>query len=510
MIYPGTDLKYKVTVTKKGDHAPIIAPMTLTVRDRFGQAVFYYDDDELPLDSDGARFFFMPTVPRGVYFAFLAIYLPDADFPDGNQQVTDVQLLAHVGPHQSYTSQRQCSNDTFVVTYERVTVADVINAGTVHSSLPKDMTNNEFELWKELLNKNAGIIVENDGLYQVKDNAVYPVSHPDLSTQPSVLPQRFGNLDIKEVLIAHGRESEIPRNATIISAFSFNKDRCAAAFCQRGKVRLKQMRQRPAHRLTPVGFSYPVLNSYLTNYSICSNFDLTFEGALLYLRMKIEREIVLTPEGTNEGYLRFPGLLNVHFLGNRNLSFSKETLDYGSMKVYDIYYDDGVMETLEGEYGEYDDYSEDWLITNSEGFTPDFTLVRYVGNDNGYYYSSGYDSGYDSGKKRVPHQLVPVNFEFPATIAELNGKRMKANFEPLNYECLKNGKLVFHISNGTDAQIIEDYDGLGIRMENYTFGHVEIDGNYLVFTSMHGDNLSITGFGFNDGEYVEVQEQQRV
>lgn len=77
------------------------------------------------------------------------------------------------------------------------------------------------------------IIVDDSGLYQVKDGKIYPLSHPDLSTQPSVLPQRYGNLEIKEVLIANGRENEIPANATVLEAFSFNKDVCVPATVKR-------------------------------------------------------------------------------------------------------------------------------------------------------------------------------------------------------------------------------------------------------------------------------------
>ena len=78
------------------------------------------------------------------------------------------------------------------------------------------------------------IIYNTDQIYQKKDGSIYPVSHPDLSTQPSILPQRYGNLDIKEVLIANGREDEIPLSATIIEAFSFNKKECVSAICMKG------------------------------------------------------------------------------------------------------------------------------------------------------------------------------------------------------------------------------------------------------------------------------------
>lgn len=86
---------------------------------------------------------------------------------------------------------------------------------------------------KELIDASSfiidGYINVDDELYKIKDEKAYPISHPDISTQPSILPQRFGNLDMKEILVAHGRESDIPNNATVISAWSFNKDACAPA-----------------------------------------------------------------------------------------------------------------------------------------------------------------------------------------------------------------------------------------------------------------------------------------
>lgn len=46
------------------------------------------------------------------------------------------------------------------------------------------------------------IHAEEDGLYIEKNNRIWPMTHPDLSTQPSILPQRFGKLPIYEELIA--------------------------------------------------------------------------------------------------------------------------------------------------------------------------------------------------------------------------------------------------------------------------------------------------------------------
>ena len=99
----------------------------------------------------------------------------------------------------------------------------------VDSGVSKESLSNQF------YKKNQNILIDETGIYQVKDTSVYPASHPDLSTQPSILPQRYGNLDINEVLIANGRESEIPNNAMVISAFSFNQNACVPAVCEKDK-----------------------------------------------------------------------------------------------------------------------------------------------------------------------------------------------------------------------------------------------------------------------------------
>lgn len=55
----------------------------------------------------------------------------------------------------------------------------------------------------------GNIIVEDDGLYQIKDGEIYPVSHPDLSTQPSLLPYRIGKKPVYQVMIPSSEFLEI-------------------------------------------------------------------------------------------------------------------------------------------------------------------------------------------------------------------------------------------------------------------------------------------------------------
>lgn len=60
------------------------------------------------------------------------------------------------------------------------------------------------------------LIIDQNNLYIHKeDGSVLPINHPDLSTQPSVLPQRFGKLKINEVLLQISSKKEITDKVVI-------------------------------------------------------------------------------------------------------------------------------------------------------------------------------------------------------------------------------------------------------------------------------------------------------
>lgn len=98
---------------------------------------------------------------------------------------------------------------------------------------------NKHDLQDKPIGKNT--FVENGDLYQIKDFDVYPVSHPDLSTQPSILPQRYGNLKIYEVLIPLGNtftdvqidHSYMPANATVLECSVFCNKYKLSAFTEK-------------------------------------------------------------------------------------------------------------------------------------------------------------------------------------------------------------------------------------------------------------------------------------
>ena len=218
---------------------------------------------------------------------------------------------------QDNTFEDDCQDNTF----ENGCSSNTFENGLYNTRFDNETSNQHIDTSGTYINKAKEVFFNTDEIYQKKDNQIYPVSHPDLSTQPSILPQRFGNLEIKEVLIANGRENEIPQDVMIIEAFSFNKDACAPATCQKAN---------------------------------------------------------------------------------------------------------GV-----------------WSISNPAGFTPEFTLIRYVGADKGYYY---YSQG--GGDEDI---IKPVDFTLPIFVADLDGKTIQL---PVGFDINK-----FKMITNIDVTLVYDERG---------------------------------------------------
>ena len=117
------------------------------------------------------------------------------------------------------------------------------NNGQVFAFVSIDNSVTEYVKNHDLQDKPIGknTFVEDGDLYQIKDFDVYPVSHPDLSTQPSILPQRYGNLKIYEVLIPLGNtftdvqidHSYMPANATVLECSVFCNKYKLSAFTEK-------------------------------------------------------------------------------------------------------------------------------------------------------------------------------------------------------------------------------------------------------------------------------------
>ena len=255
----------------------------------------------------------------------------------------------------------------------------------------------------------TNIILEKDGIYQIKDDVVYPVMHPDLSTQPSILPQRFGVLPIREVLIANGRENEIPNNAVVISAWSFNEKQCIAPLCRKGRTTKKKVQVPHAMEFD---FELPTTLEYFYEQprELRFNFDTTLEDVANGL------SIILSGYGDNY-QLEVSAVDGVIKTGHSNLHAVFEITPTDNPRVYIIRMDSAgdrdlrnyLLDTFSFDDGESEEVEEEveerfggWSITNKKGIIPDFTLVRYIGEGGNYYESgAGDDEPYDDDEPSI-------------------------------------------------------------------------------------------------------------
>ena len=104
----------------------------------------------------------------------------------------------------------------------------VIDAIEVYSPIKSNpYTEQDYNLLHNTADKIENLLEEEGEYYHIKpDGNIQPISHPDISTNPSILPQRFGNKDIYEVIIRRGYEHEIPSNAIVLEASGFDSKGC--------------------------------------------------------------------------------------------------------------------------------------------------------------------------------------------------------------------------------------------------------------------------------------------
>lgn len=95
MIYPHTDLKFRITITAS-DFNQRSNPWSLKVIDRFGRVFKEYAKKDFIRDSEGNFYFQMKDVLTGEYKAITTIGIPDDDFASGYHQRTDAQIFLHV------------------------------------------------------------------------------------------------------------------------------------------------------------------------------------------------------------------------------------------------------------------------------------------------------------------------------------------------------------------------------------------------------------------------------
>ena len=263
---------------------------------------------------------------------------------------------------------------------------NTIDPNCSYNTFGNDFSGKHVTYSHRLIDTHDLFIHKNDEVYQIKDNTLFPVSHPDLSTQPSILPQRYGNLPIKEVLIANGRENEIPKDAMVIEAFSFNKTACVPA-C----VKYDEKKIIPLFKVGTGEMYGP--NTILT---LKTNYNLYEYGI---------GDLDINDSYNNTTY---------HFLKDYDLQTSGDILasgdaHIGEWEIIDVntiefhHYIAGEIEIYEI-VQQFSQNNKSWHITNSENITPDFTIVRYVGADRGYYYEQPYEE-----ESEYYYRFVSVN-----------------------------------------------------------------------------------------------------
>lgn len=226
------------------------------------------------------------------------------------------------------------------------------------------------------------IVGEDNNAYRVlPDNNIVPVSHPDLSTQPSILPYRFGSMPINEVLIANGREDEIPSDAMVIEAFSFNKDICVPAIVEKN--------YKEEHKYTiDINFELPKLYRDFTENDAITFSDVpTIEDINNFLIFYQNDSSFITTkeyEGQSEIYFSIKNTMG----GTPFASF----LWIKDSNVL-TYYHESTSPSQGPTFTKIEYNKPPKVIThkiyirNSESIIPDFTLIKYIGKPDDYYYN---------------------------------------------------------------------------------------------------------------------------
>ena len=126
MIYPGQDLKFRITTEITG-FSMDDCKFCITVLDLYGRRRYSVTKDECFQDSEGRWYFTMENTRRGIYFARFETEIPDDDFDDFSRKFIDVRLLVPVG-YNYYccpTVHGFCCRQKYKIHYELVWTADL-------------------------------------------------------------------------------------------------------------------------------------------------------------------------------------------------------------------------------------------------------------------------------------------------------------------------------------------------------------------------------------------------
>lgn len=98
MIYPGTDLKFRITTTQP-DFNLSEDNFEIKVKDQCGRVRQTVTKSDCFWDDQGEWYFVMDNVKTGIYFAWFHGRYEDEDYDDQRRDFTDVQELCRVNYH---------------------------------------------------------------------------------------------------------------------------------------------------------------------------------------------------------------------------------------------------------------------------------------------------------------------------------------------------------------------------------------------------------------------------
>lgn len=128
MIYPGSDLKYKILSTIPG-FSMDDDPFTVEVRDRYRRRIAFLTKEDCFRDDGGEWYFVLESVRSGIYSVIFSAYIPDDDYNSTYRKYTDMQPLCAVGFCDNHMPPMpDCDKDRHLVAYERIQASDLDQA----------------------------------------------------------------------------------------------------------------------------------------------------------------------------------------------------------------------------------------------------------------------------------------------------------------------------------------------------------------------------------------------
>lgn len=127
MIYPGTDLKYRITNEIPGFDIDA-DNFIVQIVDRYGRVRCSVSKDECFQDSENRWYFTIDGLKTGIYYARFKAYLPDEDYDKLFRCFTDEQPLCVIGFCEEHAPHmRDCDKDRHLVHYEQVWTTNIDN-----------------------------------------------------------------------------------------------------------------------------------------------------------------------------------------------------------------------------------------------------------------------------------------------------------------------------------------------------------------------------------------------